>query len=140
MPNKVLVVDDEISYGEAIVDILANLDLPTDFVSNAKDAFEAIRRFNPSLILLDIMMPETDGLTFLRMLRSVNGSDIPVVVVSAKCSEEDRVTAFRAGANGFLAKPFGVQDLYDVIGPFLNGNSSSRQFHWATSMDSACLQ
>ena len=129
MPATVLVIDDEISYGEAIIDVLANINLSTGFVSCAKDAFNAIRRLNPSLILLDIMMPETDGLTFLRLLRGVAGLDIPVVVVSAKCSEEDRVTAIRAGADEFLAKPFAVQELYEVIGPFLNEKNSCPQIH-----------
>ena len=129
MPVTVLVIDDEISYGEAIIDVLANLDLSTGFVTCAKDAFNAIRQLNPSLILLDIMMPETDGLTFLRLLRGVMGSDIPVVVVSAKCSKEDRVIALRAGADEFLAKPFAIQQLYEVIGPFLNNKTSSRHIH-----------
>ncbi len=71
-------------------------------------------------MLLDIMMPEIDGLTVIRRIRSrPDWIDIPVIVVSAKVLSEDRSAALNAGANAFLPKPFSAHDLRVALRPFV---------------------
>ena len=71
-------------------------------------------------MLLDIMMPEIDGLTVIRRIRShPDWTDIPVIVVSAKVLSEDRSAALNAGANAFLPKPFSAHDLRVALRQFV---------------------
>lgn len=74
----------------------------------------------PDLILLDIMMPEIDGLTFVRRMRSKpEWADIPVIIASARELDEDRINVGEAGANAFLSKPFSTKELRAVLREFL---------------------
>lgn len=74
--------------------------------------YEAIAEQLPELILLDVMLPEEDGLTVLGRLRgSAQTADIPVIMLTAKGSEFDKVTALDAGADDYIVKPFGVMEL-----------------------------
>jgi len=74
----------------------------------------------PNLVLLDIMMPEIDGLTVIRRIRSrPDWVDIPVIVVSAKVLTEDRSAALNAGADAFLPKPFSAHELRAALRPFV---------------------
>ena len=118
---NVLLVDDEEPYCGIIADVLRwayNLN-----VLIAHSAFEAQSLLNNNeihLILLDVMMPEMDGLSLARWIRSEpDHSGIPIVVISAKASPTDRKLAIEAGANGFLAKPFSSEELQVAIHPYI---------------------
>ncbi len=74
-------------------------------------AFEDSR---PKLIMLDIMLPEEDGLSILKKLRT-NGNDIPVIMLTAKGSEYDKVTGLDMGADDYIAKPFGMTELVSRV-------------------------
>lgn len=79
--------------------------LPSEFMS-------AMQKEKPQLVLLDIMLPEEDGLSVLGKLRSNAGTEnIPVVMISAKGSEFDKVTGLDSGADDYIAKPFGMTEL-----------------------------
>ena len=97
------------------------------FIS-AFDGEEGIRKIyaeKPDLILLDVMMPEIDGLTLLEWLREHSEKDrVPIHIVSAKAQEKDRDAALQAGADGFMAKPFTMEELKDLIArTFSNGHN-----------------
>lgn len=77
--------------------------LPSEF-------YERYKEQKPDLLLLDIMLPEEDGLSILRKIRSAD-SDIPVIMLTAKDSEFDKVTGLDAGADDYIAKPFGMTEL-----------------------------
>jgi CheY-like chemotaxis protein len=84
------------------------------------DALNLFQQVTPDLILMDVMMPEVDGLSLLRWIREHSENDnLPIHVVSAKAQEEDRKAAITAGANGFLAKPFTVDEMREVIGQYV---------------------
>lgn len=70
---------------------------------------------NPDLILLDVMLPHTDGIEYLRQLKSGARREIPVILLTAKSSEIDKVTGLDEGADDYITKPFGVMELLSRI-------------------------
>ncbi len=111
--KRILVVDDE---PRMIGFIRMNLELEEHMVieaHNGLEALDAIRTQLPDLILLDVMMPELDGFETLRMLREF--SDIPVIMLTAKGEENDKVTGLELGADDYITKPFGPRELSSRI-------------------------
>ena len=117
---RVLVVDDEIAFCDVVGEILIANGYIAICVNAVTAAREKLRRELPDVILSDIMMPDIDGLQFIRELRQdPRYQQIPVVVVSAKASTNDRQAAFEAGATTFLAKPFSANELETHIASLL---------------------
>ena len=111
--KRILVVDDE---PRMIGFIRMNLELEAHLVleaHNGLEALDAIRTQLPDLVLLDVMMPELDGFETLRMLREF--SDIPVIMLTAKGEENDKVQGLELGADDYLTKPFGPRELSSRI-------------------------
>lgn len=110
--SAILVVDDETCYCEIMREILQSYGLQVAVAASAAEAIMLMGNLFPNLILVDLMMPDVDGLTLIRRLRAEpSWADIPVVVASAKTTIEDRMAAFEAGATAFLAKPFSAKEL-----------------------------
>lgn len=109
MNGKVLVVDDE----KAIADILKfNLEREGFEVVCAHDGEAGLHAFhleNPDLMLLDIMMPKMDGLTLCKKLRET--SSVPIIMLTAKAEEVDKVLGLEFGADDYITKPFGIREL-----------------------------
>ena len=109
MTHRVLVVDDE----PAVTDLLAyNLRKAHYDVLVANDGLEALRLANkasPDLILLDLMIPEVDGLDVCRELRKTSG--VPIIMITARGEEIDRVVGLELGADDYVTKPFSVREL-----------------------------
>lgn len=111
--RRILVVDDE---PRMIGLIRMNLELEGHQIieaHNGVDALEAIRTKLPDLVLLDVMMPELDGFETLRTLREF--SNIPVIMLTAKGEENDKVYGLELGADDYVAKPFGARELSSRI-------------------------
>lgn len=111
--KRVLVVDDE---PRIINFIRMNLELEGHQVIEARtgiEALEAVRTKLPDIVLLDVMMPELDGFETLRMLREF--SNIPVIMLTAKGEENDRVYGLELGADDYIPKPFGPRELSSRI-------------------------
>jgi CheY-like chemotaxis protein len=84
--------------------------------NGAEQAFDLLQSERPDLILTDLMMPEIDGLTFIRQLRATPAqARIPTIVVSALVLAKERIAAAQAGADAFVAKPFSINQLRAVI-------------------------
>ena len=109
MSPHILIVDDE----PAVTDLLAyNLRKAHFEVSTAADGREALRlarEFQPDLILLDLMIPEVDGLDVCRELRKT--SAVPIIMLTARGEETDRVVGLELGADDYVCKPFSVREL-----------------------------
>ncbi|WFA08298.1 response regulator [Tissierella sp. Yu-01] len=109
MRNRILVIDDE----KAIADIVKfNLEKEGHIVETAydgEDGFKKVSKFNPDLILLDIMMPKKDGFQVLKEVR-VN-SQVPVIMLTAKEEEVDKVLGLELGADDYVVKPFSMREL-----------------------------
>lgn len=111
--RKILVVDDE----ERMVRFIRlNLEHDGFFVSeafNGKQALQRIRDETPDLILLDVMMPDMDGFEVLEMVREINS--VPVIMLTAKGEENDRVRGLELGADDYVTKPFSPRELTSRI-------------------------
>jgi DNA-binding response OmpR family regulator len=119
--ETILVIDDEQSFCEVVAEILINDGYDVHKAFSAEQAERILEEVQPGLIILDIMMPDTDGLTLVRRLRaSSRFSDTPIVVSSAKYLQEDKTAAIESGANVFLSKPFSASDLRATIHELLN--------------------
>ncbi len=109
MPARILIVDDE----PPIVEVLAyNLKRANYEVSSAYDGQEALdkaRAEQPDLIILDLMLPAVDGLDVCRALRRER--DVPIIMLTARDSEIDRVVGLELGADDYVVKPFSVREL-----------------------------
>ena len=107
--DKVLIVEDEQSISNFISMILNTNDYDTMTVRTGEEALTMISSHCPDLIVLDLGLPDMDGMEVLRSVRK--WSNLPVVVVSARTHEQDKVEALDAGADDYLVKPFGTEEL-----------------------------
>ena len=106
---RVLVVDDEPGILRAVQTNLGRHDYRVDTAASGELALQAYARVRPDLVLLDLGLPDMDGLDVLRAIRE--HASTPVVVLSAREAERDKVTALDLGADDYLTKPFGVNEL-----------------------------
>jgi two-component system, OmpR family, response regulator RegX3 len=109
----ILVVEDEESLADSV---RYNLEREGFSVSVAADGRRALERFRadpPSLVILDLMLPEMSGLDVCRTLRSE--SDVPIIVVTAKDSEADKVSGLELGADDYVTKPFSMRELISRV-------------------------
>ncbi len=105
--GPVLVVDDDTVSRHVLIQALAKADLPHVAVGSGTEALEQIEKVQPSLVLLDLVMPPPDGYHILRILRArPETRDLPVVVLTALEADEEIARAFEAGADDFVRKPF----------------------------------
>jgi len=112
-PAHILVVEDEESLAESV---RYNLEREGFRVSVAGDGRRALDRFRvdrPALVILDLMLPEISGLDVCRTMRAE--SDVPIIVVTAKDSEADKVTGLELGADDYVTKPFSIRELVSRV-------------------------
>ncbi len=109
MGAHVLVVDDEPGIERAVRTILDRNGFQVEVAENGEQALESYRRRRPDVILLDLGLPDMDGLDVLKEIRRTGNT--PVVVLSVRGREKDKVAALDLGADDYLTKPFGVEEL-----------------------------
>lgn len=108
----IYIVEDDINISEIETYALTSSGFEVRTFTNAKEFFEALNEKLPALVMLDIMLPDDDGLSILKKLKNTPvASKIPVIMVSAKDSEIDKVKGLDTGADDYLTKPFGVMEL-----------------------------
>ncbi|MFV2043118.1 MAG: response regulator [Anaerolineales bacterium] len=113
---RVLVVDDDDSYCTIIRELLVRNGYEVRVAYSVDEALTLLKDERPDLILTDLMMPEVDGITFIRQLRATPPhSEIPTIVVSALVLARERAAAAQAGADAFVAKPFSINQLQATI-------------------------
>jgi len=109
MPKTILVVDDKASVRTLVRDYLTAKNFRVVTASNGRDALFVARDEKPDLILLDIMMPEMSGYEFLQAYRKERNT--PVILLTAKLEESDKVLGLELGADDYVTKPFGMREL-----------------------------
>jgi DNA-binding NtrC family response regulator len=112
---RILVVDDEVGIRELLFEILYDEGHSVELAENAAQARAARQRMRPDLVLLDIWMPDTDGVTLLREWGSQGLLDMPVIMMSGHATIDTAVEATRIGAVDFLEKPITLQRLLKTI-------------------------
>lgn len=118
--QRVLVVDDEADIVALVAYHLAKAGYRVSTASTGPDALEAARREHPSLIVLDLMLPGLSGYEVLEQLRAGGAAhDVPVLMLTARREEEDRIRGLSLGADDYLTKPFSPQELVLRVGAIL---------------------
>lgn len=114
--NKVLIVDDELDILEFIQYNLEKEGFEVDTAVNGREAIDKAKKFAPDLILLDVMMPEMDGLDVCRTVKAdPDLQHIPVFLVTARAMVQERERGFQAGADDYITKPFANKELLDRV-------------------------
>ncbi len=109
MTKTVLIVDDKLSLTRLLQEYLGKQGYRTVVADNGRNALFTARHAKPDLILLDVMMPEMDGLEFIRTYR--RESDTPIILLTARVEEADKVAGLELGADDYVTKPFGMAEL-----------------------------
>lgn len=109
--SKILVIEDESSVREGLVDSLSFEGYSVVWRDNGKDGVSAYQEENPDLVILDVMMPGLDGLEVCKRIRQ-DGKYTPIIILTAKSSEIDKVVGLEIGADDYLTKPFGMRELF----------------------------
>ena len=107
---RLLLAEDEKSLSKALVRILTHSNYSVDAVYDGEEALDYLDTENYDGVILDIMMPKTDGLTVLKTIRD-RGNLVPVILLTAKSEIDDKVTGLDLGANDYLTKPFDPKEL-----------------------------
>lgn len=107
---RILLAEDERSLSRALVAIFQKNNYSVDAVYNGEDALAYLQSGNYDVAVLDIMMPKMDGITVLQKLRA-SGSQLPVLMLTAKTEVDDKVLGLDSGANDYLGKPFDTKEL-----------------------------
>ena len=123
MPT-VLVVDDELKIARLIRDYLEQAGFVVTLATDGKGAIASARQLKPDLIVLDLGLPTIDGLDVIRALRM--GSNVPVVVVTARADEADRVVGLELGADDYIVKPFSPKELVARVRAVLRRTDAAR--------------
>lgn len=124
----IYVVEDDVNIQEIEMFALKNSGYRVEGFGNAKDFFAKLSEKTPDLILLDVMLPDLDGLSILKKVRMVlDTKRIPVIFVSAKTSEIDKVKGLDMGADDYLAKPFGVMELISRVKALLRRSNAASE-------------
>lgn len=125
MEQNIYLVEDDVSIRELILYALKTAGYLGKGFETRAELFAAFETCRPDLILLDIMLPKDNGVEILKELRRREGiADLPVIMLTAKGSELDKVSALDAGADDYITKPFGVLELLSRIKALLRRTGS----------------
>jgi len=107
--HRILVVEDEPGLAESVRYALEVEGFDVLTASSGREGIQRARDFSPSLVLLDVMLPESSGLDVCRQIRAT--SDIPIIMLTARDSEADKVAGLELGADDYVTKPFSMREL-----------------------------
>jgi two-component system alkaline phosphatase synthesis response regulator PhoP len=110
MAERLMVVEDEVHLAEVIAENLELEGFDVEVVNDGAVALDAIRRSAPELVLLDVMLPGMDGFSICERLREER-NDVPILFLTARSSNDDRVRGLQLGGDDFLGKPFDLREL-----------------------------
>ena len=128
MGHKVLLVEDEKELAKAVKTILSLSKYDVDLSYNGLEALNATKDNNYDAIVMDIMMPEMDGIEALKEMRKI-GVKTPVILLTAKSQVSDKVDGLDAGANDYLTKPFAKEELLARIRAVIRTNEENNKIY-----------
>lgn len=130
--KQILIVDDEPAMREGLADNLSFEGFKTALASNGKEALKKLKNQDFDLVILDVMMPEMSGFDLCKKLR-LDGNQVPVILLTAKGEEIDKVLGLELGADDYITKPFSLRELLARIKAILrrsevNNTTSAQHF------------
>ena len=125
MARTILVVDDERTLRETLAESLETEGFVVVQAADGREAVNAFRRNHPDLILLDLMLPELSGVEVCRIIRSESG--VPILMLTAKSAELDKVVGLELGADDYVTKPFSFRELLARIRALLRRSEQQAQ-------------
>ena len=124
MADRILVVEDDTESRTLLEDLLSTAGYEPLSASNALDALRLLYNSRPDLVLLDVMLPGSDGWEACRRIREA--SETPIVIVSARCSNVDILRGFELGADDYVAKPFDNRELLSRVRAILRRSNNGQ--------------
>lgn len=124
--QKILIVEDEQDIAETLELFIQHQGYQTLCLNDGKDVVETVRRERPSLIVLDLMLPNKDGLTCCEEIRQF--SNVPIIMLTAKVSQGDKLQGLEHGADDYVCKPFDAMELVLRIKAILNRTCGNVQY------------
>ncbi|AUM12150.1 response regulator [Ketobacter alkanivorans] len=107
--NRIFIVEDEKDLAHLLEDYLRHHQFDTKIATDGNDVISGVKNFDPDLILLDLMLPNKDGLTLCKEIRSF--STVPIIMVTAKVEEIDRLLGLELGADDYICKPYSPREV-----------------------------
>ena len=118
--KKILIVDDEQDIVESLKFVLESYDYTCYCAYNGEDGLKLARDIIPDLIILDVMMPRINGYKISRLLKfDKKYKDIPILMVTARSQEEDKLIGEETGADEYITKPFDLDDVVKTVNKYL---------------------
>jgi len=122
----ILLIEDQVELCQILKDTLAIYGFDVTYAHNGDDGYNLFNSLHPKIVIIDIMMPGSDGYSAVKQIRTVN-KDVPIIMLTAKPLTEDLVKAFDLGCNDFIRKPFVMEELIARIRAFarVSGNGTA---------------
>jgi DNA-binding response OmpR family regulator len=117
--RKILIIEDDKLIVEGLEDTLQFHDYEVVTAGNGKDGLSLFQKEKPDLIILDIMLPGVDGFEVCKKIKQTN-RDIPIIMLTARSQENDKLLGFELGVDDYVTKPFSVKELVARVGAVLN--------------------
>src|SRR4051812_25692688 len=124
MTSRILIVEDNTALAEGIEYNLRLEGYDVKIAESGTDAISMAESWSPELVILDLMLPGVDGYQVLKSIRG-RGSHVPVIILSARGEEADKVRGFRLDADQYVTKPFGVVELLERVGALLRRSAAT---------------
>jgi two-component system response regulator BaeR len=124
-PARILIVEDEPKLAALVGDYLRVGGYESNWVADGREAVSAVRNGQPDLVLLDLMLPGRDGLDICRELRSF--SDVPIIMLTARVEEIDRLLGLELGADDYICKPFSPREVVARVKAILRRTRGSTE-------------
>lgn len=122
--KKILIVDDEQDIVESLKFVLEGYNYLCYCAYNGEDGLKLAREIMPDLIILDVMMPRINGYKISRLLKfDKKYQNIPILMITARSQEEDKLIGEETGANEYITKPFDLDDVVKIVQKYLEKNS-----------------
>ncbi len=124
MGSRILLVEDKADLAEGVEYNLGLEGYDVRIAENGRIAVDVVRDWHPDLVVLDLMLPELDGYQVLRRIRD-DGARMPVIILSARGEEADKIRGFRLDADQYVTKPFSIVELMERIAALLRRSASA---------------
>jgi DNA-binding response OmpR family regulator len=138
MSTRILVVDDEARYLRLLQINLATEGYQVMTASNGIEAIDQVSNFLPDLILMDIVMPRLDGISTCERIRQF--SNVPIIMLTARGAEEDKVRCLNIGADDYITKPFSATEVLARVRAVLRRTSNMNRDSQSTVFSNGCLR